>query len=904
MRVSTFIFGLLILTAAHPAHAQSLDDVKITLQLNHASMKEALHQIERLSPFKFLASAEDVEHHNDITLAVKNESVANILRTLLKGTNLQYKQVGVNIILKRSTNATTPDTPPAKTRTPAEFTVSGTIRSARTGETILGATVHVEEAPAPTAPGASSATTATNEYGFYSLLLPAGSPTGSPAGSTAGPTTSRTTSRTTSPYRMTITAIGFKTQTLDFTLTSDLVENIQLDEEAKDLQQVTVVAATNSRSLQSPQMGLEKLNIREANKIPVIFGERDILKTIQLLPGIKSAGDGNSGFYVRGGAADQNLILLDEAVVYNPSHLLGFFSTFNSDAIKNIDVYKGGMPAQYGGRLSSVVDVKMNEGNNKDYGVNGGIGIISSRLTVEGPIQQDKSSFLISGRRTYADLFLKLSSDSTINKSQLYFYDLNAKANYSFGDKDRLYLSGYFGRDVLAQSNIAGINWGNTTATLRWNHLFSTRLFSNTSLIYSNYDYKIHDNQDGSDFDIFSQIRDWNLKEDLQWYAGTKNTLTTGLDAIFHTIRPGEITAIGADAGINSIALQRRYSLENAVYATDTWKATDRLSVTYGLRLSAFSVLGKGDYYNFNANGQVIDTLHYRSGQIVKTYVNPEPRIAASYQLNPTTSIKASYVRNTQNLHLISNNTANNPTDKWVANTNVIKPEIADQWAIGYYKNLADNKYELTVETYYKAMQNQIDYRNGANVFTNHPIESELLFGKGRAYGIEFLLKKRVGRLTGWISYTLSKTQLRINGINNNQWYNARQDRTHDIAIVGIYEISKKWNLSADWVFYTGDAVTFPNGKYTVNGDVYFYYTNRNAYRMPDYHRLDFSFTDELKKTKKFSSELVFGVYNAYGRENAYQISFRESPTNPNVTQALETSLFRWVPSISYNFKF
>src|SRR6185437_2065520 len=616
-----------------------------------------------------------------------------------------------------------------------------------------------------------------NEYGFYSLILPAGSPTGS----TAGPTTSRTSSAASpasrkagpttgpDPYRMTITAIGFKTQTLDFTLTSDLVENIQLDEEAKDLQQVTVVAATNSRSLQSPQMGLEKLNIREANKIPVIFGERDILKTIQLLPGIKSAGDGNSGFYVRGGAADQNLILLDEAVVYNPSHLLGFFSTFNSDAIKHIDVYKGGMPAQYGGRLSSVVDVKMNEGNNKDYGVNGGIGIISSRLTVEGPIQQDKSSFLISGRRTYADLFLKLSSDSTINKSQLYFYDLNAKANYSFGDKDRLYLSGYFGRDVLAQSNIAGINWGNTTATLRWNHLFSTRLFSNTSLIYSNYDYKIHDNQDGSDFDIFSQIRDWNLKEDLQWYAGSKNTLTTGLDAIFHTIRPGEITAIGADAGINSIALPRRYSLENAVYATDTWKTTDRLTLTYGLRLSAFSVLGKGDYYNFNANGQVIDTLHYRSGQIVKTYVNPEPRIAASYQLNPTTSIKASYVRNTQNLHLISNNTANNPTDKWVANTNVIKPEIADQWAIGYYKNLADNKYELTVETYYKAMQNQIDYRNGANVFTNHPIESELLFGKGRAYGIEFLLKKRVGRLTGWISYTLSKTQLRINGINYNQ---------------------------------------------------------------------------------------------------------------------------------------
>jgi hypothetical protein len=447
----------------------------------------------------------------------------------------------------------------------------------------------------------------------------------------------------------------------------------------------------------------------------------------------------------------------------------------------------------------------------------------------------------------------------------LYFYDLNAKANYIFGDRDRLYLSGYFGRDVLGQANIVGINWGNTTATLRWNHLFSDRLFSNTSLIYSNYDYKIHINQDGDDFDIFSQIRDWNVKEDLQWYAGSDHTADFGFSTIFHNIRPGEIKAIGNDAGINSQALPRRYSLESAAYATDTWKAGERFSFTYGLRLSVFSVLGKGDYYTFDANGNITDTMHYRSGQVVKTYINPEPRVAASFRLDPATSVKASYVRNTQHLHLISNSTTNNPTDKWVANTNVIKPEIADQWSVGYYKNLSGDRYELSVETYYKTMQNQIDYRNGANVFTNRPIETELLFGKGRAYGIEWMLKKKTGRLTGWVTYTLSKTERRIDGINNDRWYNARQDRTHDIAVVGVYEFNPKWTFSADWVFYTGDAVTFPDGKYTLDGNVYFYYTNRNGYREPNYHRLDLSATLQVKKTRKFSSELVFSLYNAYG---------------------------------------
>ena len=878
MRVSIFVMGFLTLMAslyAKEGRSQNPDDIKISIKLDHASLKETIRRIEALTPFKFLASAEDVEREKDITLTVKDQSVSKVLQLIFKGRNIQYKQVGVNLILKKDKEPVKKTAGTSISSTPGwkveKYTVSGTVKSARTGETIIGATIRVANPPS----GAAS-----NEYGFYSLTLPSGN------------------------YHLEISAVGFAARTEDITLSANLTLNIQMGEVVKDLQEVTVSASPTARSLKSPQMGLEKINIRETKNIPVLLGERDILKTIQMLPGIKSAGDGNSGFYVRGGSADQNLILLDEAPVYNASHLLGFFSTFNSDAIKSVSVYKGGMPAQYGGRLSSVLDLKMNDGNNKDLNVSGGVGLIAARLNVEAPIQKDKSSFLISARRTYADVFLRLSSDSNVNRSSLYFYDLNAKANYIFGDKDRLYLSGYFGRDVLKQDKQTGINWGNATGTLRWNHVFNSRLFSNTSLIYSNYDYKIKINSNGDNFDIYSQIRDWNVKEDLQWYVDSKNTIEAGVNAIFHTIRPGEVTANGKNAGINPLTLQWRYSLENAAYVTNTWKPSDRFGLTYGLRVSVFNILGQGDYYNFDANGNVTDTMHYSSGQVVKTYVNPEPRIAASYQVNNSTSVKASYTRNVQNMHLVSNSTTSLPTDKWIASTNVIKPEIADQWSVGYYKNLSDNKYELTVEAYYKDMQNQIDYRNGANVYTNSPIETQLLYGIGRAYGIEWSLKKKLGRFTGWVSYTLSKTERKINGINNDQWYNARQDRTHDIAIVGMYELTKKWTVSANWVFYTGDAVTFPNGKYTIGGDVFFYYTNRNGYRMPNYHRLDLGATCQLKKTKKFSSELNISLYNAYGRENAYVITFRQAKGNPNMTEAVQTSLFKFVPSVTYNFKF
>jgi hypothetical protein len=751
------------------------------------------------------------------------------------------------------------------------FTLSGTVKSKSTGETIIGASIRLV---------GNGAGTASNEYGFYSITLP--------------PQT----------YRFEVSAIGKRTDTFSIVLDRNVKFNILLTDESKDLDEVVVRAVPRAgRAIGGTQMGAERLSTREIRNIPVLLGEKDVLKTIQLLPGIKAAGEGNSGFFVRGGSADQNQILLDEANVYNASHLLGFFSTFNSDAIKDVTVYKGGMPAQYGGRLSSVLDIKMNDGNNQDYSVSGGIGLISAKMNLEGPIQKDRSSFLLTGRRTYADLFLRASPDTTINRSKLYFYDLNAKMNYELGDRDRIYLSGYFGKDKLGFGDQFGINWGNSTGTLRWNHVFNTRLFLNTALIYSNYNYEMSIRTGSNDFTIFSQIRDWNLKQDYQFNAGPRNNIRFGWSTTFHTVRPGEITA-SETSSVNSRIQQKRYSVENALYASDTWKASQRLSITYGLRLSAFSVLGKGDFYTLNNNGEIIDTVSYDRGQVVKTYWNPEPRLALGYQFNQSSSIKASYVRNVQNMHLLSNSTSSTPTDKWISSSNIIKPEIADQVSLGYYRNLAGNRYELTVETYYKSMQNQIDYRDGADVFTNDAPETQLLYGKGRAYGIEWLLRKKAGRLTGWVSYTLAKTERKINGINNNEWYNARQDRTHDIAVVGIYQLNKKWTVSANWVYYTGDAVTFPNGKYTVGGQTIYYYTNRNGYRMPSYHRLDLGATVQLKQKKKWSSEIAFSLYNAYGRENAYTISFRENEDNPDKTEAVQTSLFRWVPSVSYNFKF
>lgn len=749
-------------------------------------------------------------------------------------------------------------------------TLSGTIKDQSKGEELIGAIIKVK---------GQNLGAQTNEYGFYSLTLPAGT------------------------YTFVISASGFnpKEETIDLTASKHF--DIQLETETgTDLEEIVVSTERQDANVKDPVMGVERLDPKELAKIPVLFGEKDIIKTLQLLPGVKSAGEGSAGYYVRGGGADQNLILLDEAPVYNASHLLGFFSTFNSDAIKDATLYKGNQPANFGGRLSSVLDIRMNEGNAKRYNVSGGLGLISSKLNVEGPIIKDKASFLVTGRRTYADIFLKATEQFKDN--QLYFYDLNAKVNYRLGQKDRLFLSGYFGRDVLGVGQTFGFNWGNATGTLRWNHIINDKLFSNTSLVYSSYDYKISIKGGDVKFDITSLIRDWNLKQEFQYFVNTRNKVRFGFNVINHDITPGQIDSKTA-VGINAVELKPTRSLESAVFITNDWSATEDLTISYGARLSGFSVLGNGqEVYTYDENGDVETTTIYKKNEFLKTYWNVEPRISMSYSYSKVASVKAAYARNAQNIHLVSNSTSSSPTDVWLASSLNTKPELCDQFSLGWFKNFKENTYEFNVETYYKVMQNQIDYRNGANTNANELLEGELLYGQGRAYGMELILKKKRGRLTGWVGYTLSRTERQIDGINDNNWYVAKQDRTHDISIVGIYDLTPKLSVSALFVYYTGNAVTFPSGKYEVDGQTQFLYTERNGYRMPAYHRLDLGVTWMRKNTEKFESSWNFSLYNAYGRENAYIITFRENEDNPNITEAVQTTLFRWIPAVTYNFKF
>lgn len=749
------------------------------------------------------------------------------------------------------------------------YTLNGSVLDQQTGETLIGASIKIS--------GTKQIGTSTNSYGYYSISVPQGD------------------------YEISISYIGYNSVLRNINLNSNQKLDFQLAA-SNQLNEVIVSAEKSNNNITNPQMGVEKLDVKDIKNIPVLFGERDILKTLQLLPGIKSAGEGNSGFYVRGGATDQNLILLDEAPVYNASHLLGFFSTFNSDAIKDVTVFKGGMPAQYGGRLASVLDVRMNDGNKKEYTVEGGIGLISSRLKVEGPIKRDKSSFIISGRRTYADLFLKFSSDSTFNNSKLFFYDLNAKTNFVINEKNTLFISGYFGRDKLGLNEAFGFEWGNTTTTLRWNHLFSNRLFSNTSLIYSDYNYLIENLMEENDFKVSSRIRDFNLKQDFQ-YALNNHGIKFGLNAIHHTIAPGKITS-SLTSSINESTIENRKGLEIAAYISDEWNASDALTFAYGLRLSSFSLLGPGTIKDYDENGEEINSKFYNSGELVKNYLNLEPRLSASFKLNESKSIKTSYTRNTQNLHLMSNSTASFPTDIYILSSNNTKPEIADQVAIGYFNNFQNDNYEFSAEIYYKWMQNQIEYRNGTDLRGNANVEADLLYGDGRAYGIELFLKKKFGDFNGWIGYTLSKTERQFDDIDNGRWFNAKQDRTHDISLVGIYKANPRWTFSSTFVYNTGNAVTYPSGKYILDGNTQYYYAEKNGYRTPAYHRLDLSATLEGKSQKKYQSSWSFGIYNLYNRKNAFSIDFQDNPNDLTKTQAVQTSLFGIIPSITWNFKF
>ena len=744
------------------------------------------------------------------------------------------------------------------------YVVSGSVRDKQTGESLIKAVVRIQELP--------NAGIISNEYGFYSLSLPKGN------------------------YSVVVSQVGYETLVQKIKLDSSQTINFSLQTK-NVLKEVVVESSRKNDNLTKAQMGTETINMAAISKVPVIFGEKDLLKTIQLLPGVKSAGEGNSGFFVRGGGADQNLILLDEAPVYNATHLLGFFSTFNSDAIKDATIIKGNSPSQYGGRLSSVLDVKMKEGNNQDYTVNSGIGLISSKVSIEGPLQKNKSSFILSGRRTYADVFLKATEKFKDNI--LYFYDLNAKANYQINAKNKIYVSGYFGRDELGLGQEFGIDWGNKTGTIRWNKIISNKLFLNTSLIYSDYNYNVKLKNGETNFNINSNIKDVNLKQDYTFYANGTNTLRFGFNTILHTITPSTFSG----TVINSVSKEGRNGLENALYLTNNYRASNQLTIDYGVRLSMYTLMG-GDVYNIYENGMLNSSIKLNKSSFGKTYVNPEPRITTNYRINDETSIKAGYARNVQHLHLLSNSVASSPSDQWIGNSYNIKPEIADQISVGYVTKVFKSNFEFTTEAYYKHLQNQIDYKDGAEINTVSDVESVLLYGIGRAYGLELLLKKKEGRLTGWIGYTLSKTERKIEGINDNNWYNARQDRTHDISVVGIYDVNDRWSISGVFVYNTGDAVTYPTGKYNVQGQTLYQYAARNANRMPAYHRLDFSATYEKNKTKRMHGSWNFSLYNVYGRENAFRISFKDDPNDPTRTQIIRTALFKWVPSVTYQFKF
>ena len=752
------------------------------------------------------------------------------------------------------------------------YTLSGFIKDADNGEVLPGATVFIKELKA----GAAS-----NVYGFYSISLKPGT------------------------YHIVFSFIGYGDQELLVEINDNKSLNIDLVPSAHKLSEVEITGEAKNKNISSTQMSVNKIDSKTIQAIPALMGEVDLIKAIQLLPGVKFAAEGSSGFSVRGGSPDQNLVLLDEATVYNAGHLMGFFSVFNNDAVKSVELYKGDLPAKYGGRLSSLVDVRMKDGNKKKFHGNGGIGAISSRLTLEGPIVKDKGSFMIAGRRSYADIFLRLSSNEQINNNILYFYDLNAKLNYSINQNNHVFISGYFGKDVFKNGNFK-MNWGNATGTLRWNHIFNEKLFSNFTFIASSFGYNMGLTNEDSGFDWKSQLTDYNLKGDFNWYFDNNNTINFGFSTILHDFFPGKIKGTGSSSFITEYGLPNNYSLENAIYISNSQKIGSMLSLKYGLRLSMFNNVGPNTVFNYDPLGQPIDSTVYSKGDFYNTYFGLEPRLGAVFQLNEISSVKASYSRNYQFLQQAQNSTAGSPLNIWFSSSTNVKPQFSDQFAIGYFRNFKDGMYEASVEAYYKDIKNAIDFRDHADLLLNKHIEGELLIGKGYGYGLEFLLRKNVGKLTGWISYTYSRTFREIEGINNGNPYNGPYDRPHDFSLVASYNFTPEFSMGLTWIYLTGQPVTFPVGRFIYGNTIVPFYSGRNDYRMPDYHRLDLSFTwtEKHNPEKKWHSQINISFYNAYNRKNPWVINFRTDPIDSSITYAEMTYLFGIVPSITYNFKF
>jgi hypothetical protein len=770
-----------------------------------------------------------------------------------------------------------------------KVTLSGIVKDQKSNETLIGVTISFQNST-------TTRTSLTNEYGFYSITLPKGE------------------------YRIEINSLSFDGFSEVITLESNTKKDLFLIEKSNEIEQVVVAGNSKKLQIDKPEMSVNKLTISQIKAMPAILGEVDVIKSILTLPGVTNAGEGQSGFNVRGGAADQNLILLDEATIYNSSHLFGFFSVFNADAIKDLKLYKGGIPARFGGRVASVLDIYQKEGNSKKFGMNGGIGLISSRILAEGPIVKDKGSFLVAGRSSYAHLFLKLAD----NNNTAYFYDLNTKINYKLNENNNLFLSGYFGRDVFSLNNQFINTYGNSVLNVRWNHLFNDKLFSNASFIYSDYYYGL--TLDFIGFNWESGIKNYNFKYDFKHYVSDSYKLFYGANAIYYNFNPGRIEPIDANSSINEKQLAKKHAFEPAFYIDAEQKLTDKLSVNYGLRYSMFYRLGE-QTMNVYANNQPVtydadlgiyekatpvDKKYYGKNETIANFGNLEPRIALAYTINDNQSVKASYNRMSQYLHLISNTQSPTPLDIWTPSDNFLKPQILDQFAMGYFKNLKNGDYTLEVESFYKMVKNRLDYIDGADLIANEAIEQVVLAGKTRAYGLEIMAKKNVGKLSGWISYTLSRSEQQTagrtpieSGINNGNWYKTGWDKTHNIYVTGSYKLNQKWSFGSIFTYQTGQPVTFPTAQYQYQGINVPVYSDRNQDNLPAYHRIDISATLNPTKNKgrKWQGEWVFSVYNLYGRQNAASINFRQNQDS-GLNEAVRLSIFGIVPSVTYNFKF
>lgn len=776
-----------------------------------------------------------------------------------------------------------------------KFTLSGTITEANSNETLIGVTIAVSELRTGTT---------TNEYGFYSLTLPEGT------------------------YRITVSYLGFQDIVETVTLDRNLKRDFSLLEKAEELEEVVVTDDAERLDIRKPQMSVNTLAAQTIKQIPVVLGEADVIKSLLLLPGVTNAGEASSGFNVRGGAADQNLILLDEATIFNSSHLFGFFSVFNPDAIKDVKLFKGGIPSRYGGRVSSVLEIFQKEGNSKEFKVNGGIGAVASRLLLEGPIESDRTAFLIGGRASYAHLFLPLFDVN--NKA--YFFDLNTKINHKINDNNSIYLSGYFGRDLFSINDKFVNTYGNAVGNFRWNHLFSERLFSNLSLIYSDYYYGLELDFVGFEWD--SGIQNFNFKYDLKYYLNDKLQLNFGMHNTYYVFNPGKIVPNSPDSGIVEEQLTKKYANENAVYVDVEHDISENLSVEYGVRVSQFNRLGQDEFYVYENNNPVdfdfftltyseaepIDSINPGRGGTLKKFLNFEPRASISYNFNGKSSIKASYTRLAQYLHLLSNTSSPTPLDVWTPSGPFVEPQLLDQYALGYFRNIKNGKFSFETEAFYKEIQNRIDYIDGANLIANNAIERVILNGEARAYGLEFLIRKNEGKLTGWLAYTLSRSEQRTpgrtldfdtgrsnleTGINLGQWYSTPYDKTHDLSVYGNYELNDKWNFNANFIYQTGQPTNYPIGQFEFEGVKVPYYGERNKVRLPDYHRLDLSatLTPRRNRNRKLQSEWVFSIYNVYSRKNAASINFRENEDTGR-NEAIRTSIFGIIPSVTYNFKF